>query len=441
MRKGSTEKAKRGSKIRIGARASGLSLALLVLGLVILYINNNRSPNILFPTPVLPTDNAYDAFLRAGKMANGMRHLTPVNMPDPIAKARTFRNYQAAAQDFTPALAVIHNVLAKPCLCPPVRTTSGLYSNLALFRNLARNCSGSSYFEQLVAHYKQAADIALDDTEMSEMITRGGTLAISKTALDCEAICLYYFEDLLPHLSAAELQQVALRMEQIQAKHVPFPDIVLEDGNASAAVIQEALWKPGPSSHNASALEIARNTVQSDSSKMPTLQEAIAITKFVLTSKEAMLLQVLEYHRAVAREAQQPYRSVSQVPVPDNYFAKLDAKFLSDTRTRFVRQEAVFAILRTEVALWRYKAKYHHYPDTLTQLTPTYLSVVLDDPFGGAVGKPLHYRVSPDGNHFVLYSVGTDMRDDGGIAPMRTRSAPDTETGDILAGHLWSWRT
>jgi len=52
------------------------------------------------------------------------------------------------------------------------------------------------------------------------------------------------------------------------------------------------------------------------------------------------------------------------------------------------------------------------------------------DPFG--LGKPLKYRSKGNGQSFLLYSIGSDMKDDGG--------KPETEVsqslfkGDIVPG-------
>lgn len=58
------------------------------------------------------------------------------------------------------------------------------------------------------------------------------------------------------------------------------------------------------------------------------------------------------------------------------------------------------------MALLRYKQSHGAFPPTLGALDLK----GLDDPF---LGHPLHYRVEPEG--FILYSVGTDQKDNGGV--------------------------
>ena len=63
----------------------------------------------------------------------------------------------------------------------------------------------------------------------------------------------------------------------------------------------------------------------------------------------------------------------------------------------------------TAVALEQFRAAHHQYPSALSELTPTYSGAMLMDPFDG---QPLRYRKQSAG--YVLYSVGPNLKDDGG---------------------------
>ncbi len=69
------------------------------------------------------------------------------------------------------------------------------------------------------------------------------------------------------------------------------------------------------------------------------------------------------------------------------------------------RQQAI-----TVLALERYRLKLNHYPDTLTQLIPDYLTKLPQDPMDG---RPMRYRLNPDAT-FTLWSSGFDGKDNGG---------------------------
>ena len=68
------------------------------------------------------------------------------------------------------------------------------------------------------------------------------------------------------------------------------------------------------------------------------------------------------------------------------------------------------SLLVTAIALKRYQLKHGTYPTELGSLKPEFLGEVPRDPMDG---KPLRYRLNPDGS-FLLYSVGEDGVDGGG---------------------------
>lgn len=73
--------------------------------------------------------------------------------------------------------------------------------------------------------------------------------------------------------------------------------------------------------------------------------------------------------------------------------------------------------LRTVLALERYERRKGEYPDHLEQLVPAFLQEVPSD---SVSGMPLVYRridraADPHGRGYLLYSVGDDRRDDGGV--------------------------
>jgi hypothetical protein len=79
-------------------------------------------------------------------------------------------------------------------------------------------------------------------------------------------------------------------------------------------------------------------------------------------------------------------------------------------------------LARTALALAAFKAKTGAYPDKLDALVPDFLPRVPLDPFSG---RPL--RLKRDGAGLVVYSVGRDLKDDGGRA-----AEPGATDGDLV---------
>ena len=84
-------------------------------------------------------------------------------------------------------------------------------------------------------------------------------------------------------------------------------------------------------------------------------------------------------------------------------------------------------LARVACALERYRLAHGRYPDSLAALEPQFITQAPHDIING---QPLHYRLRPDGL-FILYSVGWNEIDDGGVAgPETKRGRVDWDTGD-----------
>jgi hypothetical protein len=81
-------------------------------------------------------------------------------------------------------------------------------------------------------------------------------------------------------------------------------------------------------------------------------------------------------------------------------------------------------------ALERYRLAHGDYPETLDTLTPQFMDKIPIDLIGG---EPLHYHRTTDGK-FLLYSVGWNMTDDGGVIGRNKSGSEDRTQGD------WVWR-
>jgi len=81
----------------------------------------------------------------------------------------------------------------------------------------------------------------------------------------------------------------------------------------------------------------------------------------------------------------------------------------------------------TALAIERYRLKHEgKLPETLSALVPEYLPAVPIDPF---TGEALRYRKRDKG--FVVYSVGADRQDDGGVTTAKKRGASGASAADI----------
>ena len=86
-----------------------------------------------------------------------------------------------------------------------------------------------------------------------------------------------------------------------------------------------------------------------------------------------------------------------------------------------VKAEATRELVATATALRRFQFARGNYPATLDEMVPKYLAAAPIDPFDG---QPLRYRRNTNGT-FLLYSVGSDSKDDdGNAAPSASSNKP-----------------
>jgi hypothetical protein len=113
-------------------------------------------------------------------------------------------------------------------------------------------------------------------------------------------------------------------------------------------------------------------------------------------------------------------------------FARMIFPAIADSVKRFAYAQSSTDLARVAIALERYRLAQGNFPESLDALAPQFLEKIPHDIING---EPLHYRKTADGN-FVLYSVGWNERDDGGVVALKKGSTPevDTDKGD------WVWK-
>lgn len=88
------------------------------------------------------------------------------------------------------------------------------------------------------------------------------------------------------------------------------------------------------------------------------------------------------------------------------------------------RYETFRELTVAALAVERFRRKHGRAPASLSDLVPVFLPAV---PVDWMDGKPLRYRLNPDGA-YTLWSIGEDLKDDGGDG---SDAAPATRTTDI----------
>ena len=93
-----------------------------------------------------------------------------------------------------------------------------------------------------------------------------------------------------------------------------------------------------------------------------------------------------------------------------------------------LRAQAEIRAARIAMAVERFRLDHKQFPASLEQLVPVYMDKVPADPFDQ---QPMRYRVTAE--KIAIYSVGEDLKDDGGdIGPRTERNKQRKDWGFLL---------
>jgi hypothetical protein len=133
---------------------------------------------------------------------------------------------------------------------------------------------------------------------------------------------------------------------------------------------------------------------------------------------------------AAARHADEALKAETKKTTPYNILEKLLLPWLGNVAGKFAYAQASVNLARTAVALERYRLAHGQYPESLDALAPQFMEKIPHDIING---QPLKYCREADGQ-FVLYSVGWNETDDGGVVGETKGKEAGFEFGD------WVWR-
>jgi len=128
---------------------------------------------------------------------------------------------------------------------------------------------------------------------------------------------------------------------------------------------------------------------------------------------------------------------------PYNILERMLLPALGNAVKKFAYAQSSADLARVAIALERYRLAHGEYPESLDALSPQFIVKVPHDIING---QPLKFRRGSDGQ-FVLYSVGWNERDDGGVVAFRKgspRAANRDEEGSMRPVNRdegdWVWR-
>jgi hypothetical protein len=130
---------------------------------------------------------------------------------------------------------------------------------------------------------------------------------------------------------------------------------------------------------------------------------------YLQTMTEAILLSEKPYWKA-REEIKRLDERIQKMPKKKAALAQLLVASVPKVFLRAAGDDAMLGNAELAIALKIYKARHGNYPDNLSGLVPEITPELPEDPFSGKNHK--YHRV---GEGFIVYSVGDNWKDDGGI--------------------------
>lgn len=119
---------------------------------------------------------------------------------------------------------------------------------------------------------------------------------------------------------------------------------------------------------------------------------------------------------------------------PYNWLVKTTLPGFSKIAIKPIYTQTYVDLAQVALGCLGYRKAHGKWPENLEVLVPEYVDEV---PMDLVTGQPLHYRLTDEGQQFLLYSVGWDLSDDGGQEVFNKSNHPIFEEGDWV----WPWPT
>lgn len=162
---------------------------------------------------------------------------------------------------------------------------------------------------------------------------------------------------------------------------------------------------------------------------IPSLETWAAFVRGSLTAQHAELIHVWN---GLVEAAKQPeplqQRAIASAAtgLRWNQFIASDPHSAPSWALYHRRTLALVRCAAAALAAERFRLDNGRWPESLSDLVPTYLATISPDPYDG---QPLRFRRVSDG--IIIYTVGPNLRDDGGLI-RATRRTPPADIGSQL---------
>ena len=386
-------------KVSVRDKTLGIScLGLLVLVLLAAvlarhYAVSQRPPAA--PALAMPNPNAYDFFVRAGRMVQAIpqaERTRAYSLKTPLGEAADMLpRARPAFQEFRAGLRY-------ECLSPPPPSSEPT-PELAMLRELARMLVVEGRVQLARGQSGEAGRTLLDVVRFGARLRRGGALLHALVGSAVESIGMEDLTFAATQIEASQCRALASRLADVEQHRPRLAECLREQHRVMLLDLERTVNTSAPG--NGVPAVVSR--------QMMRVPERAMDGYFRKLISEAARPA---YQRRLPRPLLPPLRDLAEVY--ERCVVLDDAKI------------ARYRLLRTELALHAYALERGRRAVSLADLVPAYLPAVPQDPF--AAGQSLRYRSGP---RAFAYSVGLDGKDDGGRAVLWRKFEPEVQ-GDFV---------
>ncbi len=388
----------------------------------------NSVPEFRPPQVRMPRPNSYDEFVRltarldTQQASAGLRSAFDPKAEVPVLRPAVARNRVVFDG--------LRRAFAHEYREPPQYSFSALYPHYGRFREAARGFSSMSKIAAAEGRWGDAAQAALDAMEVGGKSMRGGPLIGGLVGIAMQAIGLAALEPVLPHLDAREAEAAMRRVRRLRVQAVPFAETLA----AEQLFTRGAMTQIFRGMASQSPLAAARSWLalsSFDGGQHARVSAAGLVAAFY--PKRVVMANMDRYYAALIAASRKPWGQGSLPKEPSDPISALLAPVFSQAREKWVQVEAQLGGVEIWLAARIHQLRNDRTANGLAALNAP-LTALPVDPFSG---RPFVYRAA--GGSFVVYSVGRDGRDNGGlVVPLRKQL--NGEPGDLVVGRFFAPR-
>jgi hypothetical protein len=406
----------------------------VVIGGSLWFRRLNALPPLLLPKVVMPSPNAHDILIEAGKVASG----NPRDWDVEKSKLTIAQKKQLVAEN-QKVFRTIRKALVQDFQQPITYSILQSFPEYDQYRNLAQLMALASQTEAESGDYNKASQYATDAITMGLKIPKGSGLLGYLVGASCEGMGNASLWKIADKLDTKTLRTTIQKIEKSDDLRISTAETLTVEKHYTAYLFHFV-------SANAGGFFSQMQGSGNGSEQSGTGTNPWHILFLPKCPAYEANQRFMDENIALARKPY--YRNAVLPEVPNDPINQLIVPVFIGVRTKEAQIKTQSALLRTYLALRLYKLERAIYPEHLEGLVKYgYLAKAPVDAYGA--DRPLGYKNVSDS--FTLYSVGPDGKDDNGtpISPNYTsigvepgqkkkidkprRYVEEGDTGDMVA--------